>query len=137
MKIQSKFKTLGLALALGVFTFACSQEAQRETNEEVDEAQAEMNEMGNDINREYDEFSTWVTTNTERAETVTAEEYREMRAEYNRRSAELEAESSTWDEETRREWEETKADWNQFENKVQARLGKIDDVDVDVDVEKN
>ncbi|MBC5993283.1 hypothetical protein [Pontibacter cellulosilyticus] len=137
MEIASKFKTIGLSLALGIFIFACSQEAQNETNQEIDEAQVEMTEAGDEMNREFDEFSTWVNTNVERSETVTADEYREMRTEYNRRSAELEAESSTWDEETRREWEATKADWNEFENKVQTRLGRIDDVDVDVDVNRD
>lgn len=148
MKIVSKFRTIGFALAIGLFTFACNQETQNETNAEVDEAQtelseenaeanAELNEAGAEANQEYDEFSGWVKTNTEKAETVTADEYREMRAEYNRKEAEFEAESSTWDEETRREWEETKAEWNEFENKVQKRLGKIDDIDVDVDINRD
>ncbi|WP_439881677.1 hypothetical protein ACSX1A_00685 [Pontibacter sp. MBLB2868] len=137
MKIQSKFKTIGLALAVGFFSYGCSQEAQNETNEVVDETQAELSDANVEANREFDDFALWVNTNTERAETVTADEYREMRAEYNRREAELEAESSTWDDETKREWEETKSEWNDFENKVQQRLGNIDDVDVDVDVEKN
>lgn len=136
MKIQSKFKTIGFAVAIGLFSVSCSQEAQNETNEVVDETQADLNEANVDANRDYDEFALWVETNSERAETVTADEFREMRTEYNRREAELERESANWDEETKREWEQTKADWNQFENKVQERLGNIDDVDVDVDVNK-
>ena len=39
MKIVSKFRTIGFALAIGLFTFACNQETQNETNAEVDEAQ--------------------------------------------------------------------------------------------------
>lgn len=136
MKITSKFKTIGFALLLGSFMFACSQETQNETNAEIDEAQAEMSEENMEARANYNDFEAWVNTNTERAETVTAEEYREMRTEYNRREAELEAEAATWDDETRRAWEETKADWNEFENKVQQRLGEIDDIDVDVEVKK-
>lgn len=116
--------------------FACSQETQNETNEEVNEVQTEMSDANMEARSSYDEFDAWVTTNTERAEAVTEDEYREMRTEYRRREAELEAESANWDEETRREWEETKAEWNDFENKVQERLGEIDDVDVDVDVNR-
>lgn len=147
MKIISGIKTIGLAIAIGVFTFACSQDTQNETNAEVDEAQTEMSEanvemndemdeLGNDMNRGYEDFSGWVQTNTTKAENITADEYRELRAEYNRRETELEAEASTWDDATRRQWEETKADWKRFEDKVQKRLGKIDDIDVDVDVNR-
>ncbi|MFD2513651.1 hypothetical protein ACFSRY_07215 [Pontibacter locisalis] len=136
MKMQSKFKTIGLALFISMFGFGCSQEVQDETNEVVDETQAELNEANVEANREYDEFSAWVTTNAERAETVTADEFREMRTEYNRREAELERESANWDVETRREWEETKADWARFEERVQQRLGNVEDVDVDVDIER-
>jgi hypothetical protein len=137
MKLKSKFKLAGLAFAISLMGFGCTQENQRDANEVVDETQAEMNDAGAEVSREYNEFSTWVNTKTERADNVTAEEYREMRAEYRRREAELERESSTWDDETRRAWKKTKADWNDFENKVQRRLGNIEDVDVDVDVKKN
>ncbi|SFH29183.1 hypothetical protein [Pontibacter chinhatensis] len=141
MEITSKFKTIGYAFILGAFMFACSQETQNETNAEVNEAQTEMNaeidEAEMETNTAYNDFSAWVDTNTERAETVTKDEYREMRAEYKRREAEVEAESSTWDDETRQAWENTKAEWNEFENKVQKRLGKIDDIDVDVDVNRD
>lgn len=136
MNIPQKFKTISLALALGTFTFACSQDTTTETNEEINEAQGELNEANMEARTAYDDFDAWVTTNTERAETVTADEYREMRTEYQRREAELEAEAETWDDETRREWEETKAQWNEFENSVQERLGQIDDIDVDVDVQR-
>lgn len=137
MEIISKFKTVSMALAIGSFMFACSQETQNETNEEVNEAQAEMSEANMEAKSTYDEFATWVNTSTERAENVTADEYREMRAEYKRREAEMEAKSADWDDETRQEWEETKASWNDFENKVQERLGEIDDIDVDVDVNRD
>ncbi len=137
MEITSKIKTIGFALALGSFMFACSQETQNETNAEVNEAQAEMTEENMEARSSYDDFEAWVNTNTDRAETVTEDEYREMRTEYKRREAEVEAESSTWDDETRQAWEKTKADWNEFENKVQQRLGEVDDIDVDVDVKRD
>ncbi|MDX5420739.1 MAG: hypothetical protein LPK07_09670 [Hymenobacteraceae bacterium] len=136
MEFTSKLKTIGLALGIGFFTFACSQETQNEVNEGVNETQTEMSEANMEARRSVDDFDAWVTTNTERAETVTEDEYREMRSEYQRREAELERESANWDAETRRAWEETKADWEQFENRVQERLGNIEDVDVDVDVQR-
>jgi hypothetical protein len=134
MKMYNKFKTTGLALSMGLFVFACNTETQNETNQEVDEAQVEMTETNRDANREIEEFDSWVSTNTERAENVTAEEYREMRTEYARREAELEAKSANWDDETRRTWKNTKQEWEEFENGVKKRLG---DIDVDVDVDRN
>lgn len=123
--MYNKFKSIGIALTVGMFAFACNTETRDATNSEVEDAQVEVNETDRDATREVNEFNTWVTTNTERADNVTAEEYREMRAEYNRREAEFEAESSTWDEDTRRAWEETKREWKEFENSVQKRLGDI------------
>lgn len=139
--MYNKFKTVGLALTVGMFAFACNSETQNETNSEVDEAQVEMSEANSDMNREanssYNDFETWVSTNTNNAETITEEEYRERRAEYKRREAEAEAESATWDDDTRTAWEKTKTEWKEFENGVQRRLGKIDDVDVDVNVKRD
>ena len=136
MKVISKFKTIGLALTLGAFMTACNQEAVNETNTEIDEAQTELGNEAIDANNDIDEFEAWVTTNSERAETATKEEWAELRTEYERREAELDARSADWDENTRQEWEELKADWNEMENKVQTRLGNIEDVDVDVDVQR-
>ncbi|ARS34071.1 hypothetical protein [Pontibacter actiniarum] len=134
MEIISKFKTVGFALALGTFMFACDQNTGTGTNDEaVETVEGDLDEAHMEARRTYDDFDAWVTTNSERAETVTADEFREMRTEYNRRESELERESANWDEATRREWEETKNEWNDFENKVQERLGNIEDVDVDVD----
>lgn len=137
MKSYNKFRAIGLTLAIGLFTFSCGPETQRETNEEVDEAQSEMSDANKDARSDVDEFNSWVSTNTANADKMTEEEYREMRAEYKRREAEMEAESATWDDETRKGWEKTKTEWKEFENGVQRRLGKIDDIDVDVDVKRD
>jgi multidrug resistance efflux pump len=137
MRITSKFKTVGLAFAMGAFMFACSQEAQNETNEEMNEAQTEMNQEVNeaqaemdgasgDANRTVEGFTTWVETNSERAETATKEEWEEIKADYKRREAELEAESSTWDEAARQEWEELKMRWNETEQRTEQRLSNSD-----------
>ncbi|MHA6248944.1 hypothetical protein ACXYMU_13455 [Pontibacter sp. CAU 1760] len=136
MKVTSKFKTIGMALALGAFTVACSQETVEDTNNAVDEAQVEMSEENMEANNNLREFDAWVDNNANRAETMTEEEFREARTEYRRREAEFERESATWDDETKREWEEMKRSWNDLENSVQRRLGNIEDVDVDVNVEK-
>lgn len=130
----NKFKTTGIALAIGAVTFACNSETQNEANREIDETQVEMTETNTEANRSVDEFNNWVATNTERSENMTADEYREMRAEYKRREAELEAESANWDADTRRAWDETKKEWKDFENSIQKRLG---DIDVDVDVNRD
>jgi pyruvate/2-oxoacid:ferredoxin oxidoreductase beta subunit len=141
MNIQSKLKTIGFAFAIAIFGFACNTETRNDTNEAIDEAQRDVTagtvEADREVSQEYNEFTTWVNTNTRRADNVTADEYREMRAEYKRREAEINAETANWDDETRREWEETKREWNEFENNVQKRLGKIDDIDVDVDVKRD
>lgn len=134
MKVYNKFKTIGMALTVGLFAFACDSGTENETNREVNEAQVETTEVNRDANREIEEFNAWVSTNTERADNVTAEEYQEMRTEYSRREAELEAESTNWDEDTRRAWENTKQEWKDFENSVQKRLG---DIDIDVDANRN
>lgn len=131
MKVTSKFKTIGLAFALGAFTTACSQEAVNDTNAEIDEAQTELGNEAIDANNDIDEFEAWVNTNIDRAETATAEEWAELKTEYERREAELEVKSADWDDNTRQEWEELKAEWNEMENKVQSRLGNIEDVDVE------
>lgn len=136
MKVTSKFNMIGLALAIGALTTACSQERVNDTNAEIDEAQTELGNEAIDANNDIEEFEAWVNTNAERAETATAEEWAEIRTEYDRREAELEVNSADWDENTRQEWEELRADWNEVENKVQSRLGNIEDVDVDVDVER-
>lgn len=135
--MYNRFRTIGMTLAIGLFTFACGPETQNENNEVIDETQAEVSDANMEANAELNDFDAWVTTNAARAETVTEDEYREMRTEYERREAEFEAESSTWDEATRREWEETKAEWNEFENSVQRRLGDIEGIDVDVDVNRD
>jgi hypothetical protein len=137
MKMYNKIRTTGMTLAIGLFTFACGPETQNETNEAIDEAQVEMSEENREANAELNDFNVWVTDNTKRADEVTEAEYRKMRQEYKRREAELEARSSTWDESTRREWEETKNEWNNFENSIQRRLGKLDDLDIDVDVNRD
>lgn len=136
MKVTSKFKAIGFAFLLGAFTVACNQETVNDTNEGIDEAQTELGNEAVEANRDLDEFEAWVQENSRRAETATREEWAETRAEYKRREAELEAESANWDEKTRREWEELKTDWNETENKIQQRLGEIEDVDVDVNVER-
>ncbi|WP_161888826.1 hypothetical protein [Pontibacter russatus] len=136
MKVTSKFRTIGLAFAIGALTAACSQESVNETNAEIDEAQTELGSEAVDANNDLDEFEAWVDSNAERAETATEEEWAELSTEYDRREAELEAKSADWDDNTRQEWEELKANWNEMENKVQTRLGNIEDVDVDVDVER-
>lgn len=136
MKVTSKLKTIGLAIALGAFTSACSQETVNDTNAAIDEAQTELGDEAIDANSELNEFEAWVNNNTGRAENATAEEWAELRAEYERRETALEAKSADWDDNTRQEWEEVKADWNEMENKVQTRLGNIGDIDVDIDVER-
>ncbi len=136
MKVTSKFKTVGIAFALGAFTVACNQETVNDTNSEIDEAQTEMTHENMDAKNEINEFEAWVETNANKAETASEEEWLETRREYKRREAELDAKSSTWDEETRQGWENVKEDWNKAENKVQERLGDIKDIDVDVDVTK-
>jgi len=133
----NRFRTIGMAIGIGLFTFACGAETQNDVNETVDEAQVEVSEENMEANAELNEFETWVTTNSARAETVTEDEYREMRTEYKQREAEFDAESANWDEETRAEWEKTKAEWNVFEDNVKRRLGDIEGIDVDVDVNRD
>ena len=137
MKVTSKYRTLGIAFMLGAFTVACNQETVNDTNEGIDEAQTELGNEAVEANRDLDEFEAWVQDRTRRAETATKEEWVETRAEYKRREAEFETKNANWDEETRREWEELKANWNETENKIQQRLGDIEDVDVDVDRQNN
>lgn len=137
MKTYNRFKTMGMAAAIGMFTFACGAETQNEANQEVDETQVEVTEANTEANSELNDFDAWVTTNTSNTETITEDEYRQRRMEYKRREAELDAKSSNWDEGTRREWEKTKTEWNEFENGVQKRLGKIKDIDVDVNVKRD
>ncbi|GAB3829223.1 hypothetical protein [Pontibacter rugosus] len=127
MKMIAKFKTIGFALALGTFMFACDQNTGTETP--IGEPEAErgiVQESEMEGRAAYDDFHGWVSTNTARADEVTEEEYREMRTEYQRREREMEEASADWDDETRQAWESTKNDWNEFENKVQGRLGNID-----------
>ena len=133
MNIKSNLKTLGMALTVSAFTFACNSETRTETNSEIDEAQVEMNETGVEAEREYNDFAAWVEDQSSRAETATEEEWREMKAEYNRREAELDAKSDTWDDKAKGEWKEVKDSWKRTEDKVQKRIG---DVDVDVDVNR-
>jgi hypothetical protein len=137
MEFTSKFKTIGLALAMGPILVACDQQTQTETNQEVNETQAEMNQEVNeaqteidgasgDANRTVEGFTTWVETNSQRAETATKAEWEEIKADYKQREAELEAESSTWDEAARQEWEELKMRWNETEQRAEKRLNNAD-----------
>lgn len=144
MKITSTYRTLSFAVLLGACTFACSQETNSNVNEEINEAQMEAPDRPAEVsldtsteaNQDIEEFETWVQEQSQRAETATREEWAEIRSEYQRRRAELEAESANWDQEARQEWEELKADWNKVENKARERLGNIDDIDVDVDIQR-
>lgn len=139
MKVTSKHKTIGFALVLGVFSFACNQEPTTDVNEGINAAQMEamdVNEEALEARRDFKEFETWAQDKLNRAETATREEWAGIRAEYQRRRAELEEKRADWDEETREEWEELEAQWDEAENKIRQRLGNIDDVDVDVDVER-
>ncbi|WP_347158277.1 hypothetical protein [Pontibacter chitinilyticus] len=131
MKTVTRFKTIGIALTLGLFTVACNQEARQDTNEAIDDAQVETTDAvaDADANTNLEDFSNWVHTNTEKAETATADEWRDIDAEYNRREAELDVNSDTWDEKTKQEWQELKDDWKETKAKADKRL----DVDVDVD----
>ncbi|GAB3535324.1 hypothetical protein GCM10027443_24160 [Pontibacter brevis] len=121
--------------------FACSQETNRDVNEEINEAQMEAPDRSAEVNydagnRDIEEFEAWVQDKSSRAETATKEEWAETRAEFRRREAEMEAKSANWDDKAKREWEKLKADWNEVENKARQRLGEIEDIDVNVDVER-
>ncbi|WP_162052007.1 hypothetical protein [Pontibacter pamirensis] len=136
MNFRSTYKSIAFASLLGTFTAACSQETANDVNQGINEAQTEVTNESVEANRDIEEFEAWVQDRSGRAETATKEEWAETRAEYRRREAELEAESADWDQETRQAWDELKADWNETENTVRERLGEIDDVEVDVDVER-
>ncbi|MBF9252403.1 hypothetical protein I2I11_03775 [Pontibacter sp. 172403-2] len=135
MKLTSKFKTAGLGIALGFMAVACNPETRQEANEEVNEAQAEVTDATVAADNEYDDFSAWVRTNTDKAETATADEWNEIDTEYSRREAELDAKSDTWDDQTKQEWQELKNDWKETRAKAKQRLGNVDDVDVDIDAD--
>lgn len=72
--------------------------------------------------RDFEEFTTWVDQQTERAETATEEEWNEIQAEYHRRSIEIQKRSADWDDKTKGEWEEIQERWNETEGKAEARF---------------
>lgn len=73
-------------------------------------------------NREFEEFSSWVDTTSQRAETATEEEWNEMNAEYNRRATELEARSADWDDKTKAEWEKVQTRWQETAGRTETRF---------------
>ena len=140
MSITSKIYTVGLGLALGTFMFSCDQQAVNETDSEATEVRVETQEAAGqarvEVDDEVGEFSAWVDEKASRAESTSEAEWQELKAEYKRREAELDAKSNTWDEKTKQEWRELKDDWKRTEDKVQGRLKRVGDVDVDVEVKK-
>jgi Skp family chaperone for outer membrane proteins len=108
MKFSTGIKTAALACFLSVLLSACSTETRQEASSE------------------FEQFSTWVDQNAERAETATEEEWDEMQAEYTRRSTELETKSADWDDKTKAEWEELKMRWSETEGKAETRFRDAD-----------
>ncbi|WP_299703915.1 hypothetical protein [uncultured Pontibacter sp.] len=72
--------------------------------------------------RDFEEFSAWVDTTSQRAETATEEEWNEMQTEYNRRATELETRSADWDEKTKGEWEEMQTRWQETVGRAETRF---------------
>jgi hypothetical protein len=124
MKATLKIKSLGIALALGTFVFACDQETRRETNAETTELRDDANKAIIEAENEVGEFSAWVDRNASRAENATREEWQEIKAEFKRQEAELDARSNTWDEKAKAEWRELKDSWKRTEERAEARLNR-------------
>lgn len=114
MKFYKSIKTLALIGLMVTFVMACTSETRHSAN------------------KEFEEFSTWVDTTSQRAETATEEEWNEMQAEYNRRATELEKRSADWDDKSKAEWEQVQARWQETVGKSETRF-RATEVDIEAD----
>jgi hypothetical protein len=104
MKFSKNIKNLMLLWLMTGFVMACDGETRQGAN------------------REFEEFSAWVDTTSQRAETATEEEWNEMNAEYHRRATELETRSADWDDRTKAEWEEVQTRWQETTGRTETRF---------------
>jgi hypothetical protein len=114
MKFIKVIKSFALICLLASFVMACNTDTRQGAS------------------RDFEEFSTWVDENTERAETATEEEWNEMQAEYHRRSLQMEKRSGDWDDKTKGEWDALKERWYETEGKAETRF-RANEVGMEVD----
>ena len=119
MKFYNNIKIWALLCLMAAFVMSCDGDTRQGAN------------------REFEEFSAWVDTTSQRAETATEEEWNEMQGEYNRRATELETRSADWDDRTKAEWEEVQARWQETTGRVQTRFRASEVEPVDVSEEEN
>jgi hypothetical protein len=104
MKFSKYIKTLMLIWLAAAFVMGCNVETRQGAS------------------RDFEEFSAWVDTTSQRAETATEEEWNEINAEYNRRATELETRSADWDDKTKAEWEEVQNRWQETTGRTETRF---------------
>ncbi|MCC9166076.1 hypothetical protein [Pontibacter harenae] len=77
MKIALKFKTIGLAFALGLCVFACNQEARNQSgmHAEGSMANSELQEESLETKDKVNNFSAWLLGKPEKAKIASKQEW--------------------------------------------------------------